>query len=254
MADEKTEQSPQPQEGQEPAAGGLAKKLAARKTDPLVQRQKPPDQGVAHIPATVLTVEYVDDSDGMDAALRTMSERLQKLEGQVNALHETQTQLIAAVNQQAKSIGKYVESVGRRIDRLYRRMAGSDTASGRQAGPAPVEEDTPPEEDEGTEQPATLTGTAGVSADVADDPDHQNAWRIARVLAADLEAYHEAAVKEGVLYGTFYKLLKEPIEKARQTYVQRVPEAIVANYDYFSRALDELIARKRMELEQEQGE
>ena len=86
---------------------------------------------------------------------------------------------------------------------------------------------------------------------MAEDRDHQNAWRIARVLAADLEAYHEDAVKEGVLYGTFYKLLREPIEKARATYEQRATPNIVENYDYFARAIDELIVRKRMELEQE---
>jgi hypothetical protein len=98
---------------------------------------------------------------------------------------------------------------------------------------------------------ALTSSSAGPAPEVADDPDHQNAWRIARVLAADLEAYHEEAVREGVLYGTFYSVLREPIDKARQTYEQRVSQDIVEDYDYFSKALDELIARKRVELEEE---
>ena len=109
-----------------------------------------------------------------------------------------------------------------------------------------VEDSTPAEDDDAYAGPV-----GGLSPDVADDPDHQNAWRIARVLAADLEGYHEDDVREGVLYGTFYSVLREPIEKARKTYEQRVAKEIVEGYDYFSKALDELIVRKRMELEEE---
>jgi len=172
---------------------------------------------------------------------------------QVTTTQETLTQLIAAVNQQARDIAKYMESVSRRVDRLYRRTTGAEPAAApvRQAASVPDEEDMAAVED-AFEEPFGLTASAGVADDVADDPEHQNAWRIARVLAADLEAYYEDSVKEGVLYGTFYKLLKEPIEKARQTYGQRVRREIVENYDYFSKALDELIARKRMELEGEE--
>jgi hypothetical protein len=250
MADGNSEQTPQGQEAQEDAGGGLVKKLFAKKAEAANERRAP-EQGVAHIPATVLTVEYVDDSEGMDAALRSMDERLARVGQQVGAMQETQTQLVAAVNQQARDIAKYIESIGRRVDRLYRRATGAEPAAARRVDLSAMEDEI---EDaaEFLDEPAALTGSAGVAPEVADDPDHQNAWRIARVLAADLEAYHEDAVKEGVLYGSFYKLLKDPIEKARQTYQQRVSQELVQNYDYFSKALDELIARKRMELENEE--
>jgi len=234
---------------QEPANGGLVKKLFTKKDSP--GEKKPPAQGVAHIPATVLTVEYIDESEGMDAAINGMSQRLAKIEEQISAMRETQSQLIAAVNQQARDIAKYVESIGRRVDRLYKRTTGGDTTVGKAADMAPAFDELG-EGADGFDEPATLTNSAGVAPELADDPQHQNAWRIARVLAADLEAYHEDSVKEGVLYGTFYKLLKDPIEKARQTYQQRVPQDLVENYDYFSKALDELIARKRIELETEE--
>ncbi len=226
--------------------GGLVKKLFSKKGDTEDSRgQNVPSEGVAHIPSTVLTVEYLDESEGMDAALREMQERLRRVEEIAGNMQETQSQLIAAVNQQAKDIGRFVESIGRRIDRLYRRVTGGEsTNAGRQEPPPSAGES-----DGGRRRGRRPPG--GLAPEVAEDRDHQNAWRIARVLAADLEAYHEDAVKEGVLYGTFYKLLREPIEKARATYEQRVTPNIVENYDYFARAIDELIVRKRMELEQE---
>jgi len=178
----------------------------------------------------------------MDAALRSVEARMARLEEQLAAMQQTQSQLISAVNQQAKDIGRFVESISRRVDKLYRRITGGEISQHGASEP-------PAQESSGSFDPSS-TSTA-LAPEHASDPEHQNAWRIARVLALDLEAYHEDAVREGVLYGTFYKLLREPIEKARATYEQRVPAEIVENYDYFSKAIDELIARKRMELEQE---
>jgi len=247
MANDETAKNAE--QDQDSTSGGLMKKLFTKKTEGEDTRQRvPPAEGVAHIPATVLTVEYLDESEGMDAALRDVQERMQRLEELLGNMQETQAQLIAAVNQQAKDIGRFVESVSRRIDKLYRRVTGGEISQSGLSGAAGA--DYPGEATVAFAADSNST-MSGLSPDVADDPDHQNAWRIARVLAADLEAYHEDAVKEGVLYGTFYKLLRDPIEKARATYEQRVTPEIVENYDYFSKALDELIVRKRMELEQE---
>jgi len=231
-------------------SAGFVKRLLAKKDEPVAQDKKParPDQGVAQIPSTLLTVEYVDDSEGMDAALKDMSERLHKVEEQATAMQETQVRLVTVINQQAKDIGRIVESLGRRIDRLYKRVSVGEVAPGRQEEQA-AEEEQPAV----TVEPsaAFAVGSSALSPEVAADPEHQNAWRVARVLAADLEAYHEEAVREGVLYGTFYSVLREPIEAARKAYEQRVSPEIVEGYDYFAKALDELIARKRVELEEE---
>ncbi len=237
MADENTAENHEPVE----ETGGLVRKFFQKKGIPEEEGDEDRKAGVAHVPASLLTLEYVDDSDGMDATLRSMEERLRKMEEQVNTMQHTQAQLIAAVNQQARDIGKCVEAIGRRIDRLYRRLSGGDVTHSRKS--------TTASRDGEPAQGAAVSPPEGLAPEVADDPDHQNAWRIARVLAADLEAYHEDDVKEGVLYGTFYKLLREPVEKARKTYEDRVPPEIVENYDYFSKALDELIVRKRLELE-----
>jgi hypothetical protein len=246
MADEDAQQTADQEPEEQPAGaegGSFMKKLFNKKNETAQQSGNPgrPEQGVAQIPSTFLTVEYVDDSEGMDAALRDMSERLQKMEQQVTTMQETQVRLVAAVNQQAKDIGKVVESLGRRIDRVYRRVTGGEVSRHGAASEQPAEEAAVPGGGAG----------AALAPEVADNPEHQSAWRTARVLAADLEAYHEEAVREGVLYGTFYSVLREPIEKARKAYEQRVSREIVEGYDYFSKALDELIARKRIELEEE---
>jgi len=213
-----------------------------------VAEDKPdaPARGVAHIPATVLTVEYVDDGEGMSTALKSLDSRLASIEQRVKDFEDKQSRLIAAVNQQAKDIGRYMQSLGRRIDQLYKQVTGGS-----------VELPDVPQQEAPAAGPSehnwSLDETAAslsLPPDLADNEEHQNAWRIARVLAADLEAYHEDAVREGVIYGTFFKLLQEPIEKASKTYEERVPAEIVENYDYFSNALAELIARKRLEIGQ----
>ncbi|MHC5033573.1 MAG: hypothetical protein ACYTFZ_00850 [Planctomycetota bacterium] len=249
MASERRRDPAEQLESAGSATGRFVKKLFAKKdeTPQEAPSETGPEQGIAQIPATVLTVEYVDDSEGVDATLKELREGLRKMEDQINAMQETQVRLVGVVNQQAKDIGKFVESLGRRIDRLYRRVSSGEIVRAR-----------PDEGLAGEERAMAGEGAVGapaltsaLPADVADDPEHQNAWRIARVLAADLEAYHEDAVREGVLYGTFYNVLREPIEKARKAYEQRLSKEIVDSYDYFSKALDELIARKRIELEQE---
>lgn len=249
MADEDPEQGAGDQEAGGSSTGSFMKKIFARKAEADGQGQSNPrpEQGIAQIPATVLTVEYVDDSEGMDAALKDMSERLQKMEEQANLMQETQGRLVTAINQQAKDIGKLMDSLSRRIDKLYRQVIGGTVTVTRPGGLSPEGEEEPLV----ASGPAAAASAAALAPDVADDPEHQNAWRVARVLVADLEAYHEDAVKEGVLYGTFYSVLREPVEKARKAYEQRVSGEIVDGYDYYSKALDELIARKRMELEEE---
>ncbi len=242
MAEEKAEDTVEEKQENSSDTGGLVSRLFHRRGETSEHDKAAQGEGTAHVPATVLTVEYLDDSEGMDAALRTMEERLRRMEDTVSTMQQTQSQLIAAINQQARDIGRVVESIGRRIDRLYRSVTGREAATDTQARSATMVQSG------GAPEP----GAKPMAPEVPDDPEHQSAWRVARVLAADLEAYHEEAVKEGVLYGTFYKLLREPIEKARETYEERVPQEIVDNYDYFSRALDELIARKRLEVDQEE--
>jgi len=186
---------------------------------------------VAHVPSTVLTVEYVDGSEGMEATLRALDERLKKLEKLSGEMQQTTTQLVAVVNQQARELAQFIESLNRRVDKVYREVCRHGPPGG-----AAVEAAAEPERN------------FEVPAQFAANPEHQKAWRVARVMAGDLEAYHGDTVKEGVLYDSFYELLKDPIAEARRTYDERVPQAVSGKFDYLDLALKELIARKKKEL------
>jgi hypothetical protein len=186
---------------------------------------------VAHVPSTVLTVEYVDGSEGMDASLKVIEQRLARLEKLITEVHETSSQLVTAVNQQAKDVGALIESLNRRVDRVFRAVS-TGVVKATPGAPAP---EVPEEQFD-------------IPAQFAGDQEHQEAWRVAQVMASDLEAYYGDKVAEGVLYQNFFELLEGPINEARRTYEERVSEKVRGEFDYFTLALKKLVARKSREL------
>ena len=226
--------APTDRPGSTTLAGALSRTLVAGKGD-AASAPKRKRSDVAHVPATVLTVEYVDESEGMSSGLKALEQRMAKLEKLTTEVHETNAQLVAAVNQQAKDIGQLVESLNRRIDRVYQVVSGGTVKVGPSAPAAPAvsEEDFK------------------VPEQFAGDEEHQEAWRIGQVMASDMEAYYGDKVREGVLYQNFFDLLKTPIEEARRTYEERVSERVRGEFDYFTLALKELVARKGRELTDE---
>jgi hypothetical protein len=71
----------------------------------------------------------------------------------------------------------------------------------------------------------------GLSA-VEEDP-HENAKKIARLLVSDIRLYNEAAIEEGKKHNDIYARLKDDIDRARQTYEERVPESVRRSTNYF---------------------
>jgi len=191
---------------------------------------------VAHVPSTVLTVEYVDEGESMDSSLKAIEQRVAKLEQLLTEVHETATQLVGAVNQQAKDVGQLIESLNRRVDRIF----GAISRGGVTAAPSAA---AVAAEFEGEE--------FGVPEQFTEDEEHQEAWRIAQVMASDLEAYYADKVREGVLYQNLFDLLAGPIDEARRTYEDRVSERVRGEFDYFTMAMKELIARKAKELSED---
>ena len=194
---------------------------------------------VAQVPSSVLTVEYVDGSEGMDAALKTIEQRLASLEQLAREMQETVSQLVTAVNKQEKETEQTMESLGRRVDRVFRQMAGGATV----VGARPDDIATLGMEEESLQFPPQFTG----------DEDHQKAWQIAQVMTADLEAYYEDQIREGVLYDNLTEVLANPIGEARRTYQERAAKAVQEEFDYFELALQRLIARKKQELTSEES-
>jgi len=178
------------------------------------------------VPMTEMTVEYVDASDGMDAALRGLEERVNSLEKLLASLDETRGEMVSAFNRQTKEIQRFVDSIARRVGRIYKEV---------EEVRAPVLAAAP----RGAEY--------GLPERFASDKDHQEAWRTGRILTAELEAYYPDETREGALSGNLYELLGKEIEEARRCYEQSVPERVLQEHDYFSAAIDALMARKKRE-------
>jgi len=204
-------------------------------------RQEAKKGGKAYLPSTVLTVEYVEEGADIDSAVRQMSERLRKLAERLDTLDERYQELLSSIKQQNREAQGFVQSLFRRIDQIYRCISGE----GAPVSGQPAE----------TAQPAAADiGSPGTIPEAfADDPEHQNALRVARVMASDLAGYFPDELAEGALYGSFLQVLEEPIAEARRTYDERVPERVRDQFDYFRYALQELVAGKRNELESEES-
>lgn len=82
-------------------------------------------------------------------------------------------------------------------------------------------------------------GGAGILRGLPDEEDpHESAKKIARLLVSDIRLYNEAAIEEGKKHNDIYSRLKDDIDRARQAYEERVPEAVRRSTNYF---FDELI-------------
>ena len=101
---------------------------------------------------------------------------------------------------------------------------------------------TPPVESPPVEKPPVEKPAA------AESPAHAKAKRLARLIVSDIVLYNQAAVEDGVRNNTFAEALAHDIREARTLYAQRVPEEIRNATTYLDDAFDELIARKKREL------
>ena len=76
----------------------------------------------------------------------------------------------------------------------------------------------------------------GPLAAVEEDP-HEHARKIARLLVSDIRLYNEAEIEEGKRHHDIYRRLRDDIDRARQTYNDRVPESIRSSTNYFHEEL-----------------
>ena len=84
----------------------------------------------------------------------------------------------------------------------------------------------------------------GPLAAVEEDP-HEHARKIARLLVSDIRLYNEAAIEEGKRRNDIYARLRDDIDRARQTYNERVPETVRAATNYFHEELVRSLADGR---------
>jgi hypothetical protein len=76
----------------------------------------------------------------------------------------------------------------------------------------------------------------GPLAAVEEDP-HEHARKIARLLVSDIRLYNEAAIEEGKRHNDISARLRDDIDRARQTYNERVPDSVRSTTNYFHEEL-----------------
>ncbi len=88
--------------------------------------------------------------------------------------------------------------------------------------------------------PADLDGPGSAFADrtAPDDPAHDEARRLARLLVSEIKLYNEDAIEAGRKEGNVYARMREDIDRSRLMYEERVDVTVRATSDYFK---DELI-------------
>lgn len=73
------------------------------------------------------------------------------------------------------------------------------------------------------------------------------AARLARAIASDICLYNEERIDRAILNDTLFSEIKEDIEKGREIYRQRVSGDIDAAYNFYERALVDIIFKLRGE-------
>ncbi len=118
------------------------------------------------------------------------------------------------------------------------------------APPAPAAPAAPAAPPAPARAPAPAGPAAAPSAfpPVLEDPAHQKAARLARTIVSDLALYNPDLVARGAKEGNVYDLLAKDISDGVKHYNSRVSEEIRAERDYFKEAMENMIAKKRVDL------
>lgn len=114
-------------------------------------------------------------------------------------------------------------------------QSGDDTSPTVTATP----EVRPPSDVQG---PGWAFGGAARQPVASDDPLHEEARRLARLLVSEIKLYNEEQVEEGRRKRDLYERLREDIDRSRQMYEERVESRILKSTDYFYQELVRILA------------
>jgi hypothetical protein len=90
--------------------------------------------------------------------------------------------------------------------------------------------------------PGWAFGAAARQPVATDDPLHEEARRLARLLVSEIKLYNEEQVDEGRRKRDLYERLREDIDRSRQMYEERVEARILKTTDYFYQELVRILA------------
>ena len=87
-----------------------------------------------------------------------------------------------------------------------------------------------------------FSGGRSPSVDSADEAQHEEARRLARLLVTEVKLYNEELVEQGRQNSNVYAVLKEDIDRSRQIFDDRIDEDVRSQNDYFREALVRILA------------
>lgn len=76
----------------------------------------------------------------------------------------------------------------------------------------------------------------------AEDPVHEEARRLARLLVSEIKLYNEEQIETGRRMGNIYEQMKEDIDRSREMYEERVDQRVRGSADYFHQELVKMLA------------
>lgn len=85
----------------------------------------------------------------------------------------------------------------------------------------------------------------GLSEQLAKNPAHKKAMRMARGMISDLEAYYEERVDKAIKSNTFNESFKEELSELRERYEKQVPPEVRKEFNHFDAAINDLIKRRK---------
>ncbi|MBI3399151.1 MAG: response regulator [Deltaproteobacteria bacterium] len=94
----------------------------------------------------------------------------------------------------------------------------------------------------------TLRQAQGDNVMVSLSNQHEEAKRLARIIASDIILYNQEAVEKGIRDGNLYELLKDEIKEGLVYYAKRVPPDVRKNTAYLKNAFEELIGKMKKEM------
>ena len=90
-----------------------------------------------------------------------------------------------------------------------------------------------------SEKTVAVAAAANAAGDgnTEDQKAHSEARRTARLLVSEIKLYHEQELENGRHHRDIYERLRREIDLGRETYMHRVPGAVLAAHDYFHEEL-----------------
>src|SRR5256885_1340014 len=134
-----------------------------------------------------------------------------------------------------------VRATGQWLEILTARKSGGSSDALAAAAAAPAQ--SAPISQVAAPQPSSNSGRVALDSLPVDEKElHVKAQRFAKLLVDEIRLYNQAKVNEGRQSRSIYKILREDIDKSRETYNRRYANTSVGNAGYFTQEVIRILA------------